>query len=108
MSNQLTEIIKTRCTKDFKSNIERYAQMHHTTVSNVLLSAVETAVTYNFPKQPDYNYIYTYHCNIIKNKVLNLINIDPNIPANTKSKIRKELDDYDFCKLFCQYSRLYK
>lgn len=100
MSNQLTEIIKTRCTKDFKNSVEQSAQMHNTTVSNIVLSAVETAVTYNFPNQTDYNNIYTYHCNIIKNKILNLINIDPNIPANTKAKIRKELDNYDFCKLF--------
>lgn len=102
MSNQLSEIIKTRCTKDFKNKVEKYARSQNTTTSNIVLSAVETFVNCNAPNDPDYQYFCSYQCNIIKNKILNLVNLDPNIPAKTKTKIRKELDNYDFSKPFYQ------
>lgn len=89
--------IKTRCTENFKKRVEDFASAHNTSTSNIILSSVETAMQYGIPKTTDQqlHYKYLIQYNILRNKVFNMINLDPNIPESTREKIRKELDNYD-------------
>lgn len=98
MSNSLSSTIKTRCTEDFKKEVDAYAKAHNTTSSSILLSAVETAIHTDLSDTTDIQFVISYRCNIIKNIILNRLSLDPNISTNTINKIRKELNNHDLSK----------
>ena len=95
--------IKTRCTENFKKRVEDFASAQNTSTSNIILSSVESALQCGFPTTTDQQLYFAYliQYNILRNKVFNMINLDPNISENTREKIRKELDNYDMCKINC-------
>lgn len=103
MSNTKSSSAKSnshfRCSDELKQQILETARSHNTTESIFCRSAVETAIKYQNTSYTDNQtaYLYNLKCNILKNKVWNLINLDPNIPKHTKDKIRKELDNHVLC-----------
>ncbi len=94
--------LKTRCYPKFKAKIERISEKNHIPVSNFILSAIETYISLqeNQVYMSYGNFSNTLSYTIAKNKIYNIISLDPNIPDSTKEKIRKELDKFDFCKLY--------
>ena len=94
--------LKTRCYPKFKAKIERISEKNLIPVSNFILSAIETYISLqeNQVYMSYGNFSNTLSYTIAKNKIYNIISLDPNIPDSTKEKIRKELDKFDFCKLY--------
>ncbi|MDO5425251.1 MAG: hypothetical protein Q4F41_16135 [Eubacteriales bacterium] len=101
MSEKQSQQIKARCAPSFKQKAETFANNHDTNISNLIVSTVDTFMKYDQPinENTGMGYVCSTVYNITRNKVLNLINLDPNIPDHTKEKIRKELDNIDLCKL---------
>ena len=95
-ANPASSQINLRCSAETKQRITEAASLHHSNVSQFALSAIETALSYDRSAVAANQIVFEYNlkCNILKNKVLNLICLDPNIPDHTKEKIRKELDHY--------------
>jgi len=96
MKNKQTQI-KARTTSEFKSKVEAFASNHNTTTSTLIISALQTCMnsdndvsTFQTPELP-----YTLKINLIRNKIMNVINLEPNIPTHTKQKIKKELNKID-------------
>lgn len=98
MSNPLSSTIKTRCTENFKKEVDTYAKAHNTTTSSIVLSAVEAAIHSESSSNRNDEFSISYKCNVMKNTILNRLSLDPTIPATTINKIRKELNNHDLCK----------
>lgn len=94
--NKQTQI-KARTTPEFKSEVETFASVHNTNTSGLIVAALQTymnttsdIVTTRTPELPN-----ELKINLIRNKMMNMINLDPNIPPHTKQKIEKELTKID-------------
>lgn len=91
-------VIKARCSNNEKQQIQEYIQAHDIKESAFLLSAVQTTLQCDIPENHDeeISFFYQYQCNLLLNRILNLISLDPTIPEKTKERIRKELDSHDY------------
>lgn len=91
-------VIKARCSTEEKQQTKEYARLHNINESEFVLSAVQTALQCNTPKNhnEEIRFFYQYQYNLLRNKLLTLISLDSTIPENTKERIRKELNNNDF------------
>ena len=87
--------------ESFKMQIEDLAKEQNTTVSNLTLSLLEAYLNSQKatgqPTNTDLLMYYNTKYIITRNKIYNIISLDPNIPSHTKEKIRKELDSLALC-----------
>ena len=101
MTEKKSAEIKTRCFPSFKMQIEDLAKEQNTTVSNLTLSLLEAYLNSQKatgqPTNTDLLMYYNTKYIITRNKIYNIISLDPNIPSHTKEKIRKELDSLALC-----------
>lgn len=94
MAKKDSQHIKSRTSLEFKKEVEDYAKNHNVSISNLIISSLqicmkeENASTLN----KDNKTLYELKLNLVRNKLMNIINLDCNIPEHTKKKIRKELD----------------
>ena len=88
--------LKTRCTEKEKYRVQQYVQGKGISESDFILASVRAAMHYTTPKNMELDFYYHVQCNILRNQILNQINLDPNIPAKTKNKILEVIDEYDF------------
>ena len=95
--------LKTRCYPKFKAKIERISEKEPYSRFKFYPQCYRDL--YKFKQENQVymsygNFSNTLSYTIAKNKIYNIISLDPNIPDSTKEKIRKELDNFDFCKLY--------
>lgn len=92
MKETKSKNIKGRCTPTERKRVEDFAKKNNTTVSNLVLSSViayiqaeekTSTLSPTFAEQVQYN--------IFRNKLINLLNINPSIPEETKEYLYKEL-----------------
>ena len=89
--------IKARTTPEFKCEVETFSSDHNTNTSALIIAALQTymhsakdTTTTQTTELPN-----ELKINLIRNKIMNVINLEPNIPTHTKQKIKKELNKID-------------
>ena len=71
-----------------------YAKKHNVSTSNLIISSLQIWMKEENTSTPnqDNKTLFELKLNLVRNKLMNIINLDCNIPEHTKQKIRKELD----------------
>ena len=92
MKKKKTEQIKARCSIELKEELENFSHAQNTTVSTLITSSLEAYMAAE--KNPDIKkeFSHTVEKNILKNTVLNAMQIDSSIPEKAITRIRKEMD----------------
>lgn len=82
--------LKTRCYPKFKAKIERISEKNHIPVSNFILSAIETYISLqeNQVYMSYGNFSNTLSYTIAKNKIYNIISLDPNHKRKNQKGVR--------------------
>lgn len=85
--------LKTRCTLEFKKEVEDFAKSHNYSTSTLIRSSLQTCMKAinSSSNISEKNLLHELSLNLVKNTVMNTINLDCNIPEHTRQKIEKEL-----------------
>ena len=92
-----SEHLKARSTSEFKKEVEAFARQHNCSVSTLILSSLQTCMKAQNSSSniSEKDLSHNLSLNLIRNKLMNTINLECNIPDYTKQKIEKELNKID-------------
>ena len=88
------QFLKARSSQTFKTSVENYAKEHNTSTAALITSCLDAYM--NCPPDSTISRQIQYSMevknNIMKNKIMNMINLDQTIPEKAKERIRRELN----------------